>query len=235
MSPLALFPVMVLSVAGLGIALIAWREGRVGLRRVLDEERRWRVPARFYLAPLLPPACIAVTLLVMSLAVSRAFAPQLFAIGFIFGIVAGFFEELFWSAFAYPRLAAWLGPLPGSAVLGVAWAVWHTPVVDALGAASQHGAALPAFFAAFALVLVSLRVLIAWVYRSSGSLLLAQLTHASSTAFLVVLGPPHVTASQEAAWYAVYGLLLGAAALTIALAAPVGFLGTSRGTVGEQA
>jgi membrane protease YdiL (CAAX protease family) len=61
-------------------------------------------------------------------------------------------------------------------------------------------------------VLTSLRLLIAWVYDRTGSLLVAQCTHASSTGFLVVLGAAHVTPAQEALWYGLYGALLGVVA-----------------------
>jgi uncharacterized protein len=100
-------------------------------------------------------------------------------------------------------------------VLGLLWGLWHLPVVDSLGAASPHGQALPLFLVAFVLVLTSLRVLIAWIYTRTGSLLLAQCTHASSTGFLVMLGAAHVTSAQEALWYAIYGALLGVVAAAL--------------------
>ena len=53
-----------------------------------------------------------------------------------------------------------------------------------------------------------MRVLIAWVYSNTNSLLLAQLMHARSTGFLVILGPAHVSPAQEALWYAVYAAVL---------------------------
>jgi hypothetical protein len=46
------------------------------------------------------------------------------------------------------------------------------------------------------------------LYARTGSVLLAQLMHASSTGFLVVLSAPHVSAWQEAGWCAAYGGLL---------------------------
>jgi hypothetical protein len=58
------------------------------------------------------------------------------------------------------------------------------------------------------------RVLIAWMYANTKSVLLAQLMHASSTGSLVVLSPSLVTAGQEALWYGVY-----ACALWVAVAA----------------
>jgi membrane protease YdiL (CAAX protease family) len=128
---------------------------------------------------------------------SPAFAPGFFPIGITFGLVAGFFEEIGWTGYAYPRLWQRFGAQRGALLLGFLWGVWHLPVVDSLGVASPHGPAWPVFFAAF-VFLVAVRLLICWLYVKTGSVLLAQLVHASSTGFLVVLSAPHVTAWQ--AW-----------------------------------
>ncbi|HKE22956.1 MAG TPA: hypothetical protein VKB88_11245, partial [Bryobacteraceae bacterium] len=56
--------------------------------------------------------------------------------------------------------------------------------------------------------LMGLRVIIAGLYCSTGSLLVAQLVHASSTGALVALSPPSVTARGEACWYIGYAAAL---------------------------
>jgi uncharacterized protein len=161
-----------------------------------------------------------VLLLVLTVLVGPAFRPNLFPIGLAFGVIAGFFEEFGWTGFAYPRLSDRLGLLRGALVLGVLWGVWHLPVVDSLGAASPHRTWLPLFFLAFVLVLTALRCLIAWIYSRTGSLLMAQGMHASSTGFLVVFGAAHVTSGQEAVWYALYGGLLAVVATILWLRLP---------------
>jgi hypothetical protein len=186
---LVMFPVMVTTVGIAGVALSAVVGGRAAARELLRGVRHWRVPPAYYLAPIIPPVCILAVLFLLRALVDPAFAPNLFPIGLAFGLIAGFLEEL--------------------------WGLWHLPAIDALGSASPHGRALPFFFVAFVLVLTSLRVLIAWIYTSTGSLLLAQCTHASSTGFLVVLGAAHVTGAQEALWYAAYGALLGVVAAAL--------------------
>jgi hypothetical protein len=93
-------------------------------------------------------------------------------------------------------------------LLGLLWGLWHFPVADSLGAASPHGSYFPEFFAAFVAMLVALRVLIAWVYTNTGSLRMAQLLHACSTGFLVLLSPPAVSPGQEALWYVGYAGVL---------------------------
>ncbi len=61
--------------------------------------------------------------------------------------------------------------------------------------------------------MTAMRVLIAWLYSNTRSVLLCQLMHVFSTGSLVISSPPRVSAAQEVFWYAVY-----AAALWIAVA-----------------
>jgi membrane protease YdiL (CAAX protease family) len=108
-------------------------------------------------------------------------------------------------------MSARFGALIGALLLGVLWGIWHFPVVDSLGAASPHGAYLLEFFASFVGAMVAMRVLIAWLYTNTGSVLAAQLLHACSTASLVALSAPHVSPAQEALWYVAYAVVLWAA------------------------
>jgi uncharacterized protein len=110
------------------------------------------------------------------------------------------------------------GPFRGSLLLGVLWGLWHLPVIDYLGAAYPHGAYWLPYALAFIVAMTAMRVLIAWVYTSTTSVLLAQLLHVSSTASLVVLGPSPISPAQEALWYAVYALVLwGIVAVVLAI------------------
>ena len=54
------------------------------------------------------------------------------------------------------------------------------------------------------LAMTAMRVLIAWIYTNTKSVLLAQLMHVSSTGSLVLFSAARVTALQEAMWYALY-------------------------------
>jgi len=214
MMSLLVFPVMVVSVGLTGIALTAVTGGRGGLRAL-----RWRfhrpVERRWLAVLLIPPAAILAVLGGLSLAVSPRFTPQFSVFGIAAGAVAGFCEEIGWTGFAYPRMQARFGWLPGALLLGVLWGLWHLPVVDSLGAASPHGRYWPEFFAAFVAMLVALRVLIAWTYVHTGSLRMAQLLHASSTSFLVILSAPRVTPAQEALWYFLYAAVLWAVVIAV--------------------
>jgi len=95
-------------------------------------------------------------------------------------------------------------------LLGLRWGTWHIPVIDYLGTSTPHGAYWLPFYFAFTAAMTAIRVLIAWVYSNTKSVLLAQLFHAFSTGSLVVFSPPRVTAAQESLWYAVYAAALRA-------------------------
>lgn len=214
------FPLLVVGVGLTGLLLTAVVDGRRGLRRLWGGVRRWRVGASWYAVALLPPALILAVLIVLGALLDPAFGPHLFVAGLVFGLPAGLFEELGWTGYALPRLRAAFGHSTFSVglLLGVMWGLWHLPVVDHLGAASPHGSAWLPFFLAFAAVVTAIRVLIVWVYTNTGSVLLAQLVHVSSTGCLVALSPLGVTPWQEASWYAVYaaGLWLVVGALVLA-------------------
>jgi CAAX protease family protein len=205
---LVMFPVMVTGVGVAGVALTGLVTGRQGLREL--RLRLTRLRARWLVVLLLPPVAILSVLELFRAVAGPSFAPGFLVFGIAAGVLAGFFEEIGWTGFAYPRVHARFGALGGAVLLGLLWGVWHLPVVDSLGAASPHGPALPAFFASFVALLVGLRVLIAWVYTNTGSVLMAQLLHASSTGFLVVLSAPLVTPGQEALWYLGYAMVLWA-------------------------
>jgi membrane protease YdiL (CAAX protease family) len=206
-APLVMFPVMVVAVGLSGLLMIALTGGRQGLRQLGARLTRWRLH-RWWLVLCIPPIGILAVQAFLSVTVSSSFTPQFLVFGIAAGLLAGFCEEIGWTGFAYPRMQTRFGALGSALLLGVVWAVWHLPVLDSLGAASPHGAAWPAFFASFVVVTIALRVLIAWVYANTDSVLGAQLLHASSTGALVAFSAPAVSPEEEALWYLAYGVVL---------------------------
>jgi membrane protease YdiL (CAAX protease family) len=182
--PLALVPVGAFGPSLAAIALAAADGGQAGVRELLRGLLRWRVGLRWYLVALLLPA--AVSLLAIGLYVVLGGAVPRFSLSVAWYSLPLYFlavllfvgplqEEIGWRGYALPALEAGRGTLPAALILGPPWALWHLPLfwMDGIGKSE-----LP--FAPFALAIVALSILFAWVYDGTGgSLLLCLIFHAS--------------------------------------------------------
>jgi RsiW-degrading membrane proteinase PrsW (M82 family) len=91
---LALFT-MLLGPSLAGIAMTALVDGKKGLRKLFQQARYWQVSARWYAAALLTfPVLLLMTLILLSLFVSPEFTPSFLSLGIVYGIFAGFIEEI---------------------------------------------------------------------------------------------------------------------------------------------
>jgi len=208
MTGILMFPVMLLGPSFAGVVLTRIVDGKSGLRVLFSQIFQAWVPLRWYTVLLLPPVLVLTVLLILERFVSQVYAPNRFFMGILFGIPAGFLEEIGWMGYAFPKMRSQSNGLVASILLGVLWALWHLPVINYLGTAISHGIFWLPFFLAFSLAMTAMRVLIAWIYTNTKSVLLAQLMHVSSTGSLVLFSAARVTAGQEAMWYALYGTVL---------------------------
>lgn len=205
---LLMFPVMLLGPSCAGL-FFTWRTGgRTGLRDLRRRMARLSAPTLAYGLLAVPPVLVWTVLTFLARTVSPRFAPNHFWLGAAFGILAGFLEEIGWTGFALPRLLAHYSVFRSGVVLGILWGLWHLPVIDFLGTATSHGSAWLPFCVAFIAAMTAVRILMAYQYAPSASVLLAQFLHMSSTGSLVVFSAPRVSGMQEAFWYGVYACAL---------------------------
>ncbi|HZV88498.1 MAG TPA: CPBP family glutamic-type intramembrane protease [Candidatus Binatus sp.] len=215
-----MFPAMLVGPSLSSILLTRFFDGSAGLRDLFYRMRCFRFPARWYAALLIPSFLALSILLFLKTFVSPVYSPNRFWLGLAFGIPAGFFEEIGWTGFAFPKMSLKLPPLRAAILLGLLWGLWHIPVINFLGTAVPHGAYWLHFFIAFTAAMTAMRVLISWLYAHTKSIPLAQLMHACSTGSLVVFSPPAVNASQEAFWYAAYAAALWLLVAVLRLSQP---------------
>ncbi len=163
-------------------------DGRPGVRRLLRRYVLWRVKLRWYLFILLViPASEVFGALVLPgvaasyqpLTLSMVLAyPAAFASTFFLGGPLG--EEPGWRGFALPRLQPLYGPLTGSVLLGVLWALWHFPL---FWSGVWTPPTLPNMVM-FIVMITALTVVMSWVFNNAqGSLLITMLMHASFNTF----------------------------------------------------
>jgi uncharacterized protein len=211
---------------GFGPPVAAWlvlrRTGgsvRAWIRPVLH----WRVPARYYLYALGLPAALYTAANLVLVTLGETVRPglvverwPLYLATFAFTLtLGGAMEEPGWRGFALPRLQARHTPLVATALLGLAWGIWHVPIYGPLG-----------FVVPFVLAFFY-----TWLYNRTGSVLLCILLHASFTPAQehLILLPSEVHGTTDLAIGLVYLVGVG---LLIALTR--GRLGAPRGETGTS-
>jgi uncharacterized protein len=196
------------SVAGLGLTVVL--AGHPGLRDLWARQRRWRV-GRWWVAVLITPMVVlllgALALVWPELALGLLATPDKgMVIGFALavGLGAGYLEDLGWTGFALPRLLHRSGWLTAGLLLGSVWGLWHL-LADYWGNADTWGPLYaPRFLLWCGASFTAYRILIAWAYSHTNSLLLAQLMHAGFTGGQVLLAPVLAPSARGLVWYAAF-------------------------------
>jgi membrane protease YdiL (CAAX protease family) len=170
-------------------------EGKGGVRRLGRRYLQWRAGLRWYAFVLIGIPLIIVAGTVVVPGAAAAYQPDLgslllgypvaFAITLVLGGPLG--EEPGWRGFALPLLQERHGPLLGSLILGVVWALWHLPLF-------WTGVWTPpsvANITMFTVMIVALTIIMTWVFNHvGGSILLLILMHASFNTFANAVAAP---------------------------------------------
>jgi membrane protease YdiL (CAAX protease family) len=218
-----MFPLMLIGPVTASFILTALTEGETGVKNLLARISKWKAPLKCYVIAFIIPLClILIALFILQTFVSPVFKPNFFPLGFLFGIPAGFFEEIGWTGYAYPKMRLKFSVIKTALIVGFLWGLWHLPVIDFLGAATPHEQYLLRFFIAFIAILAAMRVIMMWIYSKTNSMPLVQVMHVVSTGCLVTLGPFNISPAQESLWYASYAIILWITAFSILLLAKPG-------------
>lgn len=162
--------------------------GWTGVRDLLGQLRRWRVPWRYYVAALLLPGLFAAIVVTVDVVVRsvRTPLPGLEEVGLLMVVfvvntlVTGGPEEIGWRGFMLPRLQRRWSALTASLLLGGIWMAWHAPLFLLPGMTQLDWPVVPYVTMGFAIAVV-----FTWLYNATrGGLLFAVLLHGSFNTWL---------------------------------------------------
>ena len=214
-----------------GVLLTGLYHGKKGYRDLFSRLLKWRIPVKWYvIALLIFPLTVFAALFVLLL-FSPVFMPGIFDSGthpiasafglpggdkttlvlfvFILGLFNGFVEEVGWTGFVTPLLSLQQNIIKAGITLGIMWGLWHL-LSNYLGSDAGAGGVslllyLPVMLFSF---LPPFRILMIWVYKHTGSLLLAVLMHASLNMFWMLAMPLSITGKERMVWYLLWSAIL---------------------------
>jgi membrane protease YdiL (CAAX protease family) len=213
--PLALAPALI----AVGLA---WREGGGAVSRLLRQLTVLPTRPRWYAVLLIPlGAFLAVDIVAVALGepvagLFDALFPAILIVPLVV-LLPAVTEELAWRGFALPRALTAMSALRAALVLGVPWTLIHVGLF--LPGQMNAGAA----YWSMATQIMSMSVILAWVYLGTGrSVLMAALVHALFNGLVPLTGG----IEPELAW-AIRGILWPI--MAIAVVALGGFRGLDVG------
>lgn len=183
------------------LLIVFYLEGKAGLRKLFSSFFVWKVPVKWYALGLVWKFILGYTgLLLVGLLFAKwpqwLYVPEFWYgwganIAFILGVA--FVEETAWISFSLAKVQSKFSSLKSVLIVGTCWALWYMPMV-AINEGVPKGYPLPVFFAS----MLSLTVLLAWIYNTTRSglvLLCAQFV--SNTTFFIAPVLPEVATTPE--------------------------------------
>lgn len=170
-------------------------EGKVGVVRLLRRYVQWRVGIQWYLFVLIGIPIIVLLGAVVVPGAATSFNPVVAPLlaAYPLALLTTFFlggplgEEPGWRGFALPRLQSAMGPLRGSVILGVLWALWHFPL---FWSGVWTPLSIPNMVM-FIVMITALTIIMSWVFNhAKGSVLITMLMHASFNTFANKIAAP---------------------------------------------
>ena len=165
-------------------ATVTWLRGD-DVREWASQITTWRVGWKWWLIALGLPLVAAALISVGIFAVRGPVdfgrtlpSPLLFAGLFLFTLVlsGGLNEEPGWRGFAQARLNERYGAFSASLIIGIVWAGWHLPYF--LAPVTPHSSFPLVNQVGWVGGILTLSVILAWAYNSTGSVLIVMVLHA---------------------------------------------------------
>jgi membrane protease YdiL (CAAX protease family) len=126
-------------------------------------------------------------------------------------------EEIGWRGFLAPHLVGRLGFTSGAVLTGLIWTAWHLPIL----LFADYNSGTPWWFAlpCFAVMVVSLSVILTWLRLKSNSVWPCAILHASHNLFIQSFFTPLTGPSGKLTPYLIdeFGLALPAITSVLAL------------------
>lgn len=170
------------------IIVTAILEGRKGVSSFFKRYLQWRAGFVWWLFVLfgILIALNTVAAIILGISIWTEFIKNIglvlftYLITLLVGVILGpLWEEPGWRGFALPRLQSQYGPIVGTLILGVLWALWHLP--------GYLGGWMTVGIVPLVLSGVAFSIIATWVYNNTrGSILLMILLHSSSNAAISI-------------------------------------------------
>jgi len=185
-------------------------EGRAGIARLWSATTRWRVHPAWYLAAVgLPLAGYALGHMAYVIAGNEPLSipgPVEPISLVLFFLVIG--EEIGWRGFLLAGLLRNRSPIVATAIVAVAWAIWHSPLYFVPGMPSYGQP-----FIAFVAWVIPISFLLTWLWLGTRSAWLATVMHGTMNLGAAIIFP--LTEPAELFMFSAIGMTVVAAGLVV--------------------